>query len=78
MTFYVHRLKGCSPAPLANYLKALGVLRLISEQADSSVRGWWQDEQFCLLSKLSEEEIRSFFLNSYEPTPLLSRLRLTP
>ena len=72
MTFYVHRLKGCSPAPLANYLKALGVLRLISEQADSSVRGWWQDEQFCLLSKLSEEEIRSFFLNSYEPTPLLS------
>ena len=65
-------LKGCSPAPLANYLKALGILRLVGEQADKQARGWWQGEQFCLLTKLSQEELEAFFLERYEPTPLLS------
>ena len=36
MTMHLHVLKGCSPAPLANYLKALGILRLVGEQADSA------------------------------------------
>jgi CRISPR-associated protein Csx17 len=73
VTLHLHRLKGCSPAPLANYLKALGILRLIVEQnADGEARGWWQGEQFCLLSKLSREELEAFFLQRYEPTPLLS------
>ena len=39
MTLHMHTLKGCSPAPLANYLKALGVLRLVAEQADLNARG---------------------------------------
>lgn len=68
----VHILKGCTPAPLANYLKALGILRLVGEQADSQVRGWWDGEQFCLLTILSEVELRQFFLEKYEPTPLLA------
>ncbi|MBI3405280.1 MAG: type I-U CRISPR-associated protein Csx17 [Acidobacteria bacterium] len=73
MTLHLHQLKGCSPAPLANYLKALGILRLIVEQrADIEARGFWQGEHFCLLSKLSREEIETFFLEKYEPTPLLS------
>jgi CRISPR-associated protein Csx17 len=65
-------LKGCSPAPLANYLKALGILRLVGEQADKQARGWWEGEYFCLLTKLSKEELEAFFLERYEPTPLLS------
>lgn len=73
MSQHLHHLRGCAPAPLAHYLKALGVLRLIVEQgADREARGWWQDEHFCLLSKLSREEIEQFFLESYEPTPMLS------
>ena len=53
MTLHLHALKGCSPVPLANYLKALGILRLVVEQrADPDARGWWQDEHFCLLSNL--------------------------
>jgi CRISPR-associated protein Csx17 len=73
MTLYLHTLKGCAPAPLAHYLKALGILRLIVEQhADEEARGWWQGEHFCLLSKLSREEIVKFFLETYAPTPLLS------
>lgn len=72
MTMHLHILKGCSPAPLANYLKALGVLRLVGEQADVQARGWWDGERFCLLSKLSKDELEAFFLEKYEPTPLLS------
>ena len=68
----LHVLNGCSPAPLANYLKALGILRLVSEQADAQARGWWDGERFCLLSNLSREELQTFFLEKYEPTPLLS------
>ena len=72
MTLYVHHLTGCSPAPLANYLKALGILRLVAEQADTNARGWWQDEHFCLLTTLSKDNLEAFFLEKYEPTPLLS------
>ncbi len=72
MNIYVHTLNGCSPAPLANYLKALGILRLVGEQADPKARGWWDGERFCLLTKLSKEQLEKFFLERYEPTPLVS------
>ncbi len=72
MTMHLHVLKGCSPAPLANYLKALGILRLVGEQADTQARGWWDGERFCLLSKLSKEELEAFFLEKYEPTPIFN------
>jgi len=72
MTLHLHVLKGCAPTPLANYLKALGILRLVGEQADKQARGWWEGERFCLLTKLSKEELEAFFLERYEPTPLLS------
>lgn len=72
MTIELHVLNGCSPAPLANYLKALGILRLVGEQADKQARGCWNGERFCLMSKLSKEELEAFFLERYEPTPLLS------
>ena len=42
MSLHLHELGGCAPAPLAHYLKALGILRLVSEQADSSARGFWR------------------------------------
>jgi CRISPR-associated protein Csx17 len=72
MTIHLHVLKGCSPVPLAHYLKALGILRLVGEQADKQARGWWEGEYFCLLTQLSKEELEMFFLERYEPTPLLS------
>lgn len=72
MSIHLHVLTGCAPAPLADYLKALGILRLVGEQADELARGWWRDERFCLLTKLSKEDLEAFFLERYEPTPLLS------
>ena len=73
MTLQLHLLKGCRRAPLAHYLKALGILRLLVEQrADCDSRGWWDGETFCLLSDLSREQLEAFFLERYKPTPLLS------
>ena len=69
---YVHDLKGCAPTPLAHYLKALGILRLVSEQADPEARGWWHGDLFRLATKLDAKELEAFFLELYEPTPILS------
>lgn len=42
-------LHGCSPEPLGNYLKALGVFRLVGEQADDlTARAWWEAGAFRL------------------------------
>lgn len=72
MTLQVHHLTGCAPAPLAHYLKALGILRLVAEQKDPGARGWWQDEHFCLLTELTKAELEEFFLIEYAPTPFVS------
>jgi CRISPR-associated protein Csx17 len=72
MTIHVHELRGCAPSPLAHYLKALAILRLISEQTDANARGWWRDEAFCLATRLSGDELIRFFLEEYRPTPVLS------
>jgi CRISPR-associated protein Csx17 len=65
-------LNGCTPEPLMNYLKALGVLRLVSEQADPEVRGCWRNDVFVLRSKLDRDALREFFVNRYRPTPIVA------
>ncbi|MFW6191263.1 MAG: type I-U CRISPR-associated protein Csx17 [Thiohalospira sp.] len=65
-------LPGCGPIPLAGYLKALGLLRLVAEQADPAARGYWEDEQFILCSRLDAAGLRQFLLEEYQPTPLLA------
>ncbi len=69
---HIHKLTGCAPIPLASYLKALGVLRLISAQADGNARGWWTDDTFYLATALDEQAVLDFFLNDYCPTPLIA------
>ncbi len=68
----VHTLGGCAPAPLAHYLKALGILRLIAEQADPKARGWWEGERFRMATVTPFDEIIDFFSIEYRPTPLLA------
>ncbi|HLG94843.1 MAG TPA: type I-U CRISPR-associated protein Csx17 [Bryobacteraceae bacterium] len=64
-------LNGCRPEPLMSYLKALGVLRLVSKQADPEARGCWRDDMFVLNSELDRDALAKFFLNKYKPTPLI-------
>jgi CRISPR-associated protein Csx17 len=68
----IHHLSGCRPTPLAHYLKGLGILRLVGEQADPEARGWWKDDEFHLSTTLDAESLEAFFLSRYSPTPLLS------
>ncbi len=72
MSRHILPLLGCTPEPLMNYLKALGVLRIVSEQVDSSACGCWRNGVFELQCELSEEELLEFFLVQYAPTPIVS------
>lgn len=64
-------LAGCTPTPLANYLKALGVLRLLSAKYPDT-RGFWRSGRFVLRTSLDRKAIEQFFLNDYEPTALVT------
>lgn len=72
MTIYEHVLEGCAPVPLAGYLKALGIFRLVAEQKDADARGFWRNERFVLKTRLSKDELVGFFVEEYQPSPIIS------
>ena len=58
-----------------NYLKALGVLRLVSEDeqhGDPEARAYWDRDVFWLVSRFDEALLQNFFLNSYSPSPIIA------
>lgn len=65
-------LSGCTLEPLIGYLKALGVLRLIAEQADAGARGCWDGNSFRLASQFDEAGLVEFFLHRYCPIPVVA------
>jgi CRISPR-associated protein Csx17 len=69
---HLHELGGCAPTPIAHYLKALAILRLVAEQADPSARGFWRGASFCLVTTLDRDALVRFFVAAYAPTPMLS------
>jgi CRISPR-associated protein Csx17 len=72
MALVEHRLEGCPPQPLASYLKALGVFRLVAEQSDPNALGFWHDERFVLRTGLDEAGLLAFFCDLYRPSPIVS------
>ncbi len=74
------KLDGCRPTPLASYLKALGILRLISsdannvsgQAADPQARGMWHNECFHLETELDFDALCHFFLEDYAPSPIVT------
>ena len=64
-------LPGCTPEPLMNYLKALGILRIVAQQKDPTATGLWKSGIFTLTSTLDEQGISAFFLNEYAPSPIM-------
>ena len=72
MTVHSIFLSGCAPTPLAHYLKALGILRLVAEQKDPDASGFWKNEGFVLQSTLDEAALLSFFLKEYQPTSIIA------
>lgn len=72
-THHTIPLPGCTPEPLMNYLKALGILRLVggSSSGDTNIRGCWVDGIFTLETTLAKEALEEFFLKTYVPTPIV-------
>jgi CRISPR-associated protein Csx17 len=64
-------LNGCSPIPLARYLKALGVLKVVANQSERSVRCRWSNRVFYIETGFSESGLTSFFLERYVPTAIV-------
>lgn len=69
---HVHSLEGCTPTPLAYYLKALAILRLIAKQVDAGARGRWRGDRFELLTRLDRDALIDFFTRRYQPSPLVA------
>jgi CRISPR-associated protein Csx17 len=70
-------LKGCTPIPLASYLKALGIHRLLVEQKYPSCRGSWKSNHYSLETAsikdgFDQKALCDFFLTEYQPTPVLA------
>lgn len=66
------RLAGCRSRPLLGYLKALGLLRVVSRQADRDARGRFSGGALELSSELDREALSAFLTERYQPTPILS------
>lgn len=63
--------EGCGSEPLLDYLKGLGLFRLVATQMDPEVRAFWRNESLVLDSRHSAEQIEAFLLNGYSPSPLV-------
>jgi CRISPR-associated protein Csx17 len=64
-------LHGCTPTPLASYLKALGVLRLLSSVRPDT-RAAWQGNYLVIHTAGDREALERFFLRDYQPTPVMA------
>jgi len=64
-------LDGCTATPLVGYLKALGVLRLLSARYPET-RGTWRGDRFVLKTPFDRSGIERFFLEEYAPTPVMA------
>ena len=73
MTGNAIELGGCRPTPLASYLKALGVLQLVSEQQDSNAAGFWRNERFHRQHQPRPRRAHPHFPQGYAPTPITHR-----
>lgn len=69
------RLQGCTPEPLMSYLKALGVFRLVAEDrelGDPNAQLFWRGGVAHLESRFTRDELMTFFLEGYSPTPIVA------
>ncbi len=66
------RLAGCRPQPLANYLKALGLVRVLGRQADRLLQARWAADALELVTTLEADQLNRFLLERYVPTPVVS------
>lgn len=62
---------GLRSRPLASYLAAIGLFRVVADQVDREARSSWQNGTFVLDSTLTSDGLRSFLVDDYRPSPLV-------
>lgn len=67
-----HVLKGCAPTPASSYLKSVGVMRILAEQKESTIRMCWENDRAVLETSMSCDEILRFIMDEYKPTPIIT------
>lgn len=66
------KLSGCSPVPLAHFLKGLGIFRLFSEQENPEATSSWSDDELTIFSDSKPAEIVDFLASAYRPTAIVA------
>ncbi|MFA5312029.1 MAG: type I-U CRISPR-associated protein Csx17 [Methanomassiliicoccales archaeon] len=64
------KLEGVRSEPFISYLKALGLIRIVSSQKDDKASCRWENGCFVLATEMTGEELVRFFLKEYSPTPI--------
>ena len=64
--------EGCNNTNFGSYLKGLGIFRIFGKKYDNVKAYWKNDALYIYLPFNSYDEIINFFLNEYEPTPIVS------
>ena len=67
-----HKLYGCQTEPLSSYLKALGILKIISDQKDENLMCRWENNYLVIKTECDQNELIRFFSEEYRPSPILS------
>ena len=67
----VIELNGCRPEPIGSYLKALEILRLVAAQRDGAASAAWRSDHFELRTAYDHDDLVTFFVDDYQPTPIL-------
>lgn len=65
-------LPGLTARPLAAYLSAIGLFRVVASQADPGARASWTGDHLALHTVLDEPGLRAFLSERYSPTPLVA------
>ena len=66
----IHTCPGLGSRPLASYLAALGLARVVGEQADPQIRFGWSGEAFTI--RTTVPDLVEFLVTAYRPTPVVS------
>lgn len=66
-----HELSGCTTTPMSNYLKSLGLARILSRN-DPTLMAFWRNDRLVIQSSMTKDEICQYVLRDYAPSPIIS------
>lgn len=66
-----HILYECRTTPLSNYLKSMGLIRILSK-IDPSIMAYWKNDSLVIQTYMTKNRISEYILKEYTPSPIIS------